>query len=103
MKKEELKEKIELLKSKLENDKIDLIKEYIESNNSIKKGDIIKDHIGSIKVESLKYYISENEPCAIYFGIELNKNGLENKRGNKRKIYQCNLIKNDNKSNTKNS
>jgi hypothetical protein len=60
-------------------------------NNPFVVGDIVEDHSGKVKVESIGYWLSES-PCAIYNGIELNKNGSESKKGKRRAVFQCNLL-----------
>jgi hypothetical protein len=70
-----------------------LDKDYAFSNNPFKIGDIVTDHIGSIKIEEIKAYLSRFPyPCCVYFGIEYTKKGKPNKRGNRRSIYQSNIL-----------
>lgn len=74
-----------------------LRKQYCDANNPYKIGDTFTDHIGSIKIEKIKYDFypfGGSTPCCIYFGVELLKNGTPNKRGNKRMAWQSNEIKN---------
>ncbi len=71
-----------------------LAKEYALSHNAIKKGDIIKDHIGSIIVENIsitKTLISPVPECK-YYGLELTKQGLIYKSEKRRTVYQSNLL-----------
>ncbi len=55
---------------------------FAQENNPYQVGDIVTDHIGSLKIESIKYSRNGyNElPCCIYFGIELKKDGTPMKR-----------------------
>jgi len=62
-----------------------------EKNNSVKIGDIITDHIGSIKVEKIFLYRSELEPSFIYSGKRYTKFNKPFKSGEKTRIYQINL------------
>lgn len=82
---------IENLKNVFETERRKLIKIYVDHNNPHKVGEIIHDHIGSIRIEKIGYYISYEKPEATYTGVELLKNGTPNKKGNKRTIYQQNL------------
>jgi hypothetical protein len=68
-------------------------KDYAFSNNPFKIGDIVTDHIGSIKIEEIKAYLSRFPyPCCVYYGTEYTKKGEPNKRGIKRAVYQPNLL-----------
>jgi hypothetical protein len=71
-----------------------LAKEFALSNNTVKAGDIVTDHIGSIRVEKIKWtkgYGSDYPGC-VYFGTELKKDLTPTKKGEKRDVYQYNLI-----------
>lgn len=70
-----------------------LAKECALSNNPYKIGDIVKDTIGSIKIEQIQFTLGGGKylPECVYTGIELTKKGELNKRGNKRKIHQSNI------------
>ncbi len=87
MTKEEYKIKAQELINNFETQKSLLAKEYAFANNSIKVGDIIKDHISSIKVEQIKYerasFLNEYPQC-IYVGIELKKDLTPTKKETKR-------------------
>lgn len=92
---ETYKEKIKELEDELSNRKNILTRDYVFSNNPYKVGDIVSDAMGKIRIENIKYsygiYSSDN-PCAVYYGIVINKNGSESKRKEIRKIYQHNVI-----------
>jgi hypothetical protein len=66
---------------------------YVLANNPYKEGDIIKDHVGSIKIESIGFYGSTfiGTPSCAYTGIELKKDGTPKKANVKRTIYQENV------------
>lgn len=85
--------KLDLLKNEFEQAKINLAIDFIKSNNPYNVGDVITDHVGTIKINYIKYSMGSfgSPPCAVYYGIELNKDGSQNKRGNTRCIYQSNL------------
>ena len=68
---------------------------YALAHNSIKKGDIATDHIGSIRVEKIlvDYSIIDKTrvPQCVYEGVELKKDGTPLKRATKRSVWQSNL------------
>lgn len=70
----------------------ELVKLYIQSNNPHGKGDIVSDHSNTIIIEKIMYYIGNN-PCAVYYGTVLKKDGTHIKDGKKAKVYQSNLVK----------
>jgi len=87
--------RLDLLKDEFE-DKVGKVEEeYALSHNKVKIGDIITDHIGCIKVDSIsvtKIYGSTLPLCA-YHGEEYTKKGVAKKNGNNRVVWQSNLIK----------
>ena len=94
MNKEEYKIRKNKLKDQYDADKRVLDIEYVNKNNSHKKGDIITDHVGSIKLInlSLAYESFTFMPCATYKGYELKKNLEPKKNGAIRVIWQSNII-----------
>ena len=92
MTQEEYKSKLNEINKDYELKLKSLDKDYAFSNNPFKIGDIVTDHIGSIKIEEIKAYLSRFPyPCCVYYGIELTKKGEPYKKGTKRKIYQSNI------------
>ena len=88
----EYEDKLRLLKKEHEEKRMQLIKEYVDSNNPYKIGDVVTDHVCSIIIEKIKYHISlSGFPCAVYYGPELKKDGTPKKNGNKTYVYQINL------------
>lgn len=74
-------------------DKIRAIQhQYAIENNPINIGDIITDHIGSIKVETIRVCHNTKYPTCIYNGFVVTKNGSISKRQTKRDVYQINII-----------
>jgi hypothetical protein len=63
------------------------------SNNTVKIGDVIEDHMGFIQVEKFSVQIPSfgRMPICAYFGIEITKAGTPSKKGTKRWVYQSNL------------
>lgn len=88
---EQYNEKIKFLNTVFENAKKEVGRDFAISNNTIKIGDIIKDHNGTIKVEVIRVYLS-NPPQCVYNGVELNKDNTPNKKGTKRDIFQINIL-----------
>jgi len=80
------------LQADFENKKKLLVKDYALSNNPYKVGDIFQDRIGRIRVETIKSKVGfgEKYPSCVYFGVELNKDGSDNKKGKKREAWQGN-------------
>jgi hypothetical protein len=83
---------------KLRNDynvSVDNIKiKYALSNNTIKVGDIITDHVGSIKVSEINVAtpFGSKLPCCLYNGVEYTIKGEPKKNGGVRDVWQCNLV-----------
>jgi len=72
--------------------KSELDKEYALSNDTVKIGDTVTDHIGSIVVESIAVYgIMIGEPRCTYYGKNLLKSGKQSKRDPHRTVYQTNI------------
>jgi hypothetical protein len=87
----EYKDRVKQLEEKLDTDRAELMKQFVRDNNPYKVGDIITDHIGSIKIEKMGYSWGYGKPCATYYGIELKKDGTPNKRNSSRWAFQSNL------------
>lgn len=92
MTKEELKEALGLLRSNYVDMEMDICRQYIKANNPYKKGDTIADPVGSIIIDSIHTSISGLTSCAAYKGLILNKDGIPNKKGNVRVVYQKNIL-----------
>jgi hypothetical protein len=67
---------------------------YAEENNSVKVGDIIKDHIGYGKVIKMKvsFPFFEGVPCMTYQCEEYTAKLLPKKKANTRIIWQTNIV-----------
>ncbi len=88
---ETYKKKITDLNIEVNNKKRELKMKYALSHSTVKIGDMITDHLGSIIVESILLN-NANEPSCIYKGINLLKSGKVSKRQKKRYLYQVNLV-----------
>ena len=64
--------------------------EFALKNATSTKGDIVTDHMGSIRVEAISCG-SYGDPQTVYYGIELKKDLTPRKDGAKRWVYQSNL------------
>ncbi len=74
------------------NKKHSLAREYAMANNPYKIGDKVTDHIGSIRIEKISAYLLGKKPCAMYYGLELKKDGTPKKKGDKRYVWQTNIL-----------
>lgn len=99
MKKEELDSKLSQLEQEYSLNKKKLIREFCDANNPYKVGDIFTDHIGSIRIEKIKYSFSlyREKPCCVYYGVELKKDLTPKKIQTNREAWQSNDIKNESK------
>lgn len=87
------KEKVKELEKEYESKKLQLMKQFVDANNPYKIGDVVIDHVGAIVVEKITYSLGFNSfPCAIYFGIELKKDGTPTKELSKRNVWQSNVL-----------
>ena len=73
-----------------------LKKDYVNSNNTIGIGQIIRDLEGYIQVKSIGVYLKEI-PCCYYDGIVLSNKQVPHKSGKTRRIYQTQIIQDENK------
>jgi hypothetical protein len=91
---DEYKEKIKEIEVRASDEKNLVAKEYALANNSILIGDIVEDHIGKVLVENISFAFHhvDRMPLCVYWGMELKKNGTPKISGNKRKVFQSNLI-----------
>ena len=91
MTKEELENKLAELSRKYEQDKYDTLKSYAEANCDIKVGDIITDHIHTIKVEKIGFHYGYNDPMMVFEGPDYKKDGTISKRQTNTPVYQSNI------------
>ena len=93
MKIEEYHEKKKEIENRAQKEIKRLVCEYAlsEDNNSIQVGDMVTDHIGTIKVTSIKVYLDFNRPSCIYRGLQYTKQGKPFKSGEERDVYQFNI------------
>jgi len=93
MKEEEFRKTLKEIKDSAYRRELGLRKEFALSNNTVKIGETVTDHIGSIVVEQIKFSASSlyDTPICVYFGPQLTKAGHPFKDGSKRGVYQSNL------------
>lgn len=72
-----------------------LIRDYAKSNNPYKIGDVVEDHIGKLRIESIEFYNDQwwQLPSCVYYGVELKKDGTPCKRQTNRPVYLSNIKK----------
>jgi hypothetical protein len=94
MNREEYERSLKKLKSQYDEQLTQLHKQYALANNTVKIGDIVKDHMGSIQVEKMHiaWPFGSNIPEVVYHGLELKKDGTPKKNAVKREAWQSNLI-----------
>jgi hypothetical protein len=93
MTKEEYNTKLKKFKKDFEDAKLQVAKEYAKSNNPYKIGDVVTDHMGSIKIEKIGFWITAEFPECMYSGIELKKDGTSFKNKKQRTVWQFNIVK----------
>jgi cell shape-determining protein MreC len=86
--------KLKEIEKTYDDSKLELLIQYAKENNPYKIGDVITDHIGSIQIESFKVAKVFNGDASemVYFGVELKKDGTPKKNGDKRNVFQSNII-----------
>lgn len=96
MKKEEYLNKKSALKSEHENAVRKLAMEFVKSNSDIMVGDFIKDHIGTIKVESISvgFGFSKDFPDPLFRGQQYTTKGKPFKNYDPRTVWGGNVVSN---------
>lgn len=88
----EYKAELIAIQERMEQEKEALLKRYCSENNIYKKGDIISDSRGAIKIDKIQYFYGYiGEPGCLYSGPELKANGDLRKDKSRRSIHQSNL------------
>lgn len=77
--------------AKLKNDI--LTRDFCFSNNPHKVGDIIKDHVISMRIEKIKFQYGYygSPPQCVYYGVIINKDGTDRKKNGEGCIAQSNI------------
>lgn len=96
MTKEELKKKMDMLAVKNSVEKTICIKQYIDDNNPVEIGDTVTDRVTTLIVNKICHSLWGDDPCAIYYGVELRKDGKPRK-AQKSVVFQSNMIKHEKK------
>lgn len=93
MTKEEFDNRLNELQHEFDKSKKELLLDFAISNNTIAVGDVVCDHIGCGKVETLQ--VTMNLPFKYsemrYWCVELKKDGTPKKNGASRWVYQSNI------------
>lgn len=87
----EYEKELKKLNEKHDNELKELAIKFALSNNNVSIGDIVTDHIGSIKVDIIRFHLAETPSC-VYCGIQHTKTGKPFKNKERRRVYQTNLI-----------
>lgn len=88
---EYLKER-EKIERSYEDKKVLLDLKYTQENSRVNIGDIVTDHLGSVRVEKISLYRSCGFPSCIYTGPCITKKMIPFKSGERREVYQTNII-----------
>ncbi len=97
--KEDYKHKTLMLAEKHKEEVFQLKKKYAMANSSVQVGDMVTDHMGSVKVERIKIhtgYHVDDLPSCVYYGPCYTKSGRPFKSGERRGAYQANLVEENN-------
>ena len=92
MTKDQYNEEMKRLEVIHNNNKSELYKKFALANNPYKIGDMITDHMATIKIEKIIVYKGSYLPQCAYTGIQYNKDGKINKKQDHNTIYQQNII-----------
>jgi len=91
MTKEEFYKKRKAIQQEADERELELCKAYAYANNTVKVGDIISDHLTTIRVDGMGVYVGPGSVGMRYLGPELTKAGTPRKDGRKACIYQSNI------------
>lgn len=94
MSKEEYLQELADLKKEYEEKRKELARRFCEGNNEYNIGDVVEDHIGKVRVESMymDWAYHAKFPEMVYKGVELRKDGFQKKYRREREVWQSNLI-----------
>lgn len=94
MTEQEYKNGLKIIAEKYEQEKFNLLKQYVDSQHTYKIGDKFTDHIGTIIIEKIGYAMGLLRiPDATFYGPEITKKGEPKKNGSKRATYLSNEVK----------
>lgn len=88
MNKEDLKVQLLKIDKWCSNKKAELLTAYCDEHNPYKIGDIVYYSGGSIRIQRISYYLNTTDPCCIYRGIVLKKDGTPKKGNPVGEVYQ---------------
>lgn len=91
MTKEEYNQALKDLEESYDQKRTELMKDYARFNCPYSVGDILKDHMGIIRVERIGYYLTDPPQC-MFYGTELTVKLVPNKKNKRREMYQTNVI-----------
>ena len=88
----EYRQKCDEIRIRARTDTTNLMRRYAEDHSLVKLGDIVTDHIGSIRVDGWSLYRDELCPSLVYSGMRYTKTGKPFKSREKTEVYQINLV-----------
>lgn len=99
MEQQEYKERLVKIQQEAERQKRNLAVEYALSNSPYDIGDVVKDHLGYLKIEKVDVTVTFGSqiPECVYYGVELKKDLTPMKSQTGRGVYQSNLLNNQSK------
>lgn len=91
---EKLNKELEILDEACRKEKERLIHKYAMDNNPYVIGEVVTDHIGTICIEHIQGTSSfpSGYECR-YHGPELTKKGVPKKNGERRFVFQSNIVR----------
>jgi len=93
MRKEQYNEEMKQLEIIHDNNKRELYKKFAFANNPYKIGDMITDHVATIKIEKIQVHKTYDMPQCVYIGTKYNKDGKVSKKQDHNTIFQNNINK----------
>jgi len=90
---EEYRKSVEEINQETDKKKLFIEREFAFSNSNVEVGDVVTDHVGSVKVENIKFTRHGlHVPYCVYYGVILNKTGKPNKKGETRAVHHINIV-----------
>jgi hypothetical protein len=90
---EEYKKQLDEMHRRHRQEEKELAARYVESINVVKVGDMVTDHMQTIKVEEVTPYGNVSSPSCYYTGPRYAKTGLPFKSGERANVFLFNVKK----------
>ena len=88
---EELKAEFDEIKKRSEGERRAAMIKYAKANNAVEVGDVVKDHLGLVLVEKIKFWLDLRSPACTYIGTILRADGKPKKGRPLRTVHQHNV------------